>query len=229
MINLFASFELIKRVGKGCYTWNGVDNMRSKLEKVSLSESEILGTDSPTAYSPSESLFDSEAEDELSNSMRHSEKSSKEKSLGTLACQFIRLLKIHGSIAIERAAEILSQNLPHKYKTKVPLSITQIRRLYDVSKVLVTIGLIRQTYDHKRSTLEWTGLASMASTLTHMVESSFARLNFNSEKKLSSFNSQFKKWGSSVSTCDSLGKRSCRDVIDLLEAEDLISKESFKL
>lgn len=34
LINLFTSFELIKRVGKGCYTWNGIEVMRSRLEKV---------------------------------------------------------------------------------------------------------------------------------------------------------------------------------------------------
>jgi len=31
LINLFNSFELIKRVGKGCYTWSGVESMEAKI------------------------------------------------------------------------------------------------------------------------------------------------------------------------------------------------------
>ncbi len=78
-----------------------------------------MNSDNITYYSPSESHFESDVDEELSNSIRITDKNTKEKSLGTLACQFIRLLKDHGSIGIEKAAEILSKNLPHKYKTKV--------------------------------------------------------------------------------------------------------------
>ena len=78
-----------------------------------------MNSDNIAFYSPSESQFESDVDEELSHSNRHTEKSTKEKSLGTLACQFIRLLKDHGSIGIEKAAEILSKNIPHKYKTKV--------------------------------------------------------------------------------------------------------------
>jgi hypothetical protein len=100
-----------------------------------------------------------------------------------------------------------------------------------VSKVLVTIGVIRQTYDHKRSTLEWIGLGSMVSTLTNMVESSFARLSFASVggDKKQAFASQVKKLCPAALDFESLGKRRCKDVIDLQEAENFISREGLKL
>ena len=44
---------------------------------------------------------------------------TKEKSLGTLAYKFIRLLKMNKMMAIEKAAEVLSHNITNKYKTKV--------------------------------------------------------------------------------------------------------------
>lgn len=72
----------------------------------------------------------------------------------------------------------------------------------------------------------------MVSTLTNMVESSFARLNFASvggDKKQASYTSQVKKICPSNLDFDSLGKRRCRDVIDLQEAENFISKEGLKL
>lgn len=73
--------------------------------------------------SPSESNCDSEDEDnqqtEYSKLACGIDKNAKEKSLGMLACKFIRLLKAHKFIAIEKAAEILSQNIANKYKTKV--------------------------------------------------------------------------------------------------------------
>jgi len=69
-------------------------------------------------------------------------------------------------IAIERAAELLSQNMEsNKFKTK-------IRRLYDVSKVLMTIGLIRQIHlnENKRSALEWIGPENMKETISCMLK-----------------------------------------------------------
>lgn len=45
---------------------------------------------------------------------------TKEKSLGIIAFNFLKLLQKEKTLTIERAAEILSQNLePNKYKTKV--------------------------------------------------------------------------------------------------------------
>lgn len=75
------------------------------------------------APNESESGFCSDDEDEQTASTKQSfrDKYSKEKSLGVLACKFIRLLHGHKYIAIERAAEILSQNITNKYKTKVGL------------------------------------------------------------------------------------------------------------
>lgn len=54
---------------------------------------------------------------------------------------------------------------PNKFKTK-------IRRLYDVSKVLMTIGIIRQVHlnENKRSALEWIGTDNMKDTINKMLK-----------------------------------------------------------
>ena len=108
----------------------------------------------------------------------------------------------------------------------------KIRRLYDVSKVLITIGLIKQIYDNKRSTLEWLGVSEMTSKLNLMVKNSFARLWFSSEKKGNSSNSSMgspsmQSIASSIPKYPLLpsdylvGKRLC---IDPFEAEEFIEK-----
>lgn len=99
----------------------------------------------------------------------------------------------------------------------------QIRRLYDVSKVLITIGLIRQTYDNKRSTLEWMGIENMVSKLNHMIKSSFARLFFGIDSKPGQVTSGAKKCSPVMGSSEFLGKRIC---IDPLEAEAYIAKRN---
>lgn len=87
-----------------------------------------------------------------------------------------------------------------------------------MSKVLITIGLIQQSYDNKRSTLEWLGLEHMSQKLTNMLESSFARLQFELDRKGGTGSS-----GKKVAPCPSefLGKRWC---IDPIEAEAYIAR-----
>lgn len=100
---------------------------------------------------------------------------NKEKSLGILAFNFVSVIQREKLIAIERAAELLSQNMEsNKFKTK-------IRRLYDVSKVLMTIGLIRQVHlnEHKRSALEWIGPDNMKETITNMLQEPLKEPNFH--------------------------------------------------
>ena len=53
----------------------------------------------------------------------------------------------------------------NKFKTK-------IRRLYDVSKVLITIGVIKQVQENKRSVLEWVGLDEMKEKIIKIVQNS---------------------------------------------------------
>jgi hypothetical protein len=86
--------------------------------------------------------------------------------------------------------------------------------------VLITIGLIRQTYDNKRSTLEWMGIEFMVCKLNHMIKSSFARLLFGLDGKSPSGVSA-KKCLPVISSSEYLGKRIC---IDPLEAEIFIAK-----
>ena len=91
------------------------------------------------------------------------------------------------------------------------------------SDQLITIGLIRQTYDNKRSTLEWMGIENMVSKLNHMVKSSFARLFFGLDSKAGHSPSGAKKCSPVLGASIFLGKRIC---IDPLEAEAFIAKRS---
>jgi len=194
LINIFSSFELIKRVGKGSYVWKGLESMESKIKLIlerssSISEnsedesSSITFLQTNYTSKPSNKLSHCSEDtcDTIISSKRkdfsiHSEKSflsnnkednlTKEKSLGILAFNFVSVIQREKLIAIERAAELLSQNMEsNKFKTK-------IRRLYDVSKVLMTIGLIRQVHlnEHKRSALEWIGPDNMKDTINNMLK-----------------------------------------------------------
>lgn len=193
------------------------------MQRVDKYYNQILKDSDCDTVNGSDSGFCSEEDEQqtVSTKVASYDKYSKEKSLGVLACKFIRLLQSQKYIAIERAAEILSQNIANKYKTKVPALMTQIRRLYDVSKVLITIGLIKQTYDNKRSTLEWLGVEFMVSKLNHMIKSSFARLIFGLDGKPSNICVATKKNLPIPGPTEYLGKRIC---IDPLEAEAFIAK-----
>lgn len=92
-----------------------------------------------------------------------------------------------------------------------------------MSKVLITIGLIRQTYDNKRSTLEWMGIDNMVSKLNHMIKSSFARLFFGIDSKAGQLPAGTKKCSPVIGSSEFLGKRIC---IDPLEAEAYIAKRN---
>lgn len=82
---------------------------------------QILKENDHETGNTSESGLCSEEDDQktVSTKVASNDKYSKEKSLGVLACKFIRLLQAQKYIAIEKAAEVLSQNIANKYKTKV--------------------------------------------------------------------------------------------------------------
>ena len=80
--------------------------------------------------------------------------------------------------------------------------------MYDVSKVLMTIGLIQQVHlnEHKRSALEWIGPENMKETINRMLKEGHTNTEW-----LNLFKILFDK--SSTSSCsndisDVLGKRS---------------------
>ena len=86
----------------------------------------------------------------------------KEKSLAILAFNFLRIIQREKVIPIERAADILNNNIKNLEQNKFK---TKIRRLYDVSKILMTIGIIKHVQQNKRSAQEWVGIQNMKDSI----------------------------------------------------------------
>ena len=103
----------------------------------------------------------------------------KEKSLGIIAFNFLRIIQREKLIPIEKAADMLSNNIknlePNKFKTK-------IRRLYDVSKILMTIGIIKNVQENKRSAMEWVGLENMKDTILKIASNN--NISYNDQMKI---------------------------------------------
>ena len=86
----------------------------------------------------------------------------KEKSLGSMCLCFLSFMASCNESSIEAAAESLS------HIQKAPGSIelrSKIRRLYDISKILSTVGLIQNVSQNKKPLLRWLGIEKMKETV----------------------------------------------------------------
>jgi hypothetical protein len=84
-----------------------------------------------------------------------------EKSLGSMCYCFLSFMKSNHESSIETAAESLTKPLN---KGKPLNSITfrsKIRRLYDISKILATVGLIENLSENKKPIMRWVGSENM--------------------------------------------------------------------
>lgn len=89
-------------------------------------------------------------------------KLKKEKSLGSMCFCFLSFMASKRESSIEAAAESLS------HISKPPGSIelrSKIRRLYDISKILATVGLIQNVSQNKKPLLRWLGPDKMKETV----------------------------------------------------------------
>lgn len=89
-------------------------------------------------------------------------KLKKEKSLGSMCFCFLSFMATTRESSIEAAAESLS------HISKPPGSIelrSKIRRLYDISKILATVGLIQNVSQNKKPLLRWLGPEKMKETV----------------------------------------------------------------
>jgi len=106
----------------------------------------------------------------------------------TLACMtfsFISLVRSKGTISLERAGQVLSNNNILHLKSKT-------RRLYDICKVLAAIGLISTSQDTKRAIIvKWLGPGNIQRVLQPLLVSKNVKLkidkqNFKAQKMRSS-------------------------------------------
>jgi hypothetical protein len=94
-----------------------------------------------------------------------------EKSLSSMCYCFLSFMKSRQESSIENAAESLTKSLPN---TKPVNSITfrsKIRRLYDISKILATVGLIENLSENKKPIMKWVGSDNMLKVVTEISNS----------------------------------------------------------
>ena len=94
-----------------------------------------------------------------------------EKSLSSMCYCFLSFMKSSLESSIENAAESLTRSQP---ATKPVNSITfrsKIRRLYDISKILATVGLIENLSENKKPIMKWVGPENMLKVLNEISNS----------------------------------------------------------
>ena len=136
IINVLESVEMVSRLAKNKYRWNGRNQLEATLAKLhALAEKENLP--SPTVASPQ----------------------NRDKSLGVLSQRFLMLFLTSSTktVCLEDAAQTLidgHQADSAKCKTKV-------RRLYDIANILTSLKLIQKVYvslnNSKKSAFQWIG------------------------------------------------------------------------
>ncbi|EGD82756.1 hypothetical protein PTSG_03407 [Salpingoeca rosetta] len=154
VVNVFEGLELVTRKGKNTYIWKGFDNINGTLAK--LKALSITHLDSPTR--PSHTL-----DAPQQSPLQESEATKKERSLGVLAQRFIMLFMRapDGMVSMDEAADklIFGPGCPEEKRSK-----TKIRRLYDISNILMSLNLIAKVseppsrHDNKRAVFRWSSI-----------------------------------------------------------------------
>jgi hypothetical protein len=130
------------------------------INRVSKGVYKWLGTDSILEFLNSLPNFKN-----LSDSLKT------EKSLGSMCYCFLAFMKSTGESSIETAAESLTRSVN---KEKPLNSITfrsKIRRLYDISKILATVGLIENLSENKKPIMRWVGADNMLKVVRNISSS----------------------------------------------------------
>ena len=98
-------------------------------------------------------------------------KLKQEKSLSSMCYCFLAYMKTNKQSNIELAAESLTVSGPQEYSQQTICFRSKVRRLYDISKILTTVGLIENISQNKKPLLRWVGIQNMQSVL-HIISSS---------------------------------------------------------
>eukprot|EP00049_Salpingoeca_infusionum_P021549 m.3667 g.3667 ORF g.3667 m.3667 type:complete len:661 (-) comp4275_c0_seq2:542-2524(-) len=143
VINLFEAIELVTRVARDQFTWNGTSNLDDSLKTI---HSSYLTSEKTPNF----------------------EKRLRESSLGIVCRLFMGLLIAESRVpTLDSAARVLFGSKlinPQKYKTK-------LKRLYDIANFLRTMGLAERVFDahvelqesgHKKPSYVWTGMLNIS-------------------------------------------------------------------
>ena len=84
-----------------------------------------------------------------------------EKSLGSMCYCFLAFMKSFKESSIENAAESLTKSSAENKPVNPITFRSKIRRLYDISKILTTVGLIENLSENKKPIMKWVGALNM--------------------------------------------------------------------
>ena len=121
IINILECLEVVSRLGKNTYRWNGLQRIPATLKK-------LANMDQVPPY-------------------------RRDKSLGLLCLNFLHLF-LHNQpvLSLKQAAVCIADNCDeHQVKTK-------IRRLYDISNILVYLRLAEKSWSGSKAVYVWRGV-----------------------------------------------------------------------
>ena len=120
------------------------------IDRVSKGVYKWLGTASILAFLNALPRFE-----ELASALKQ------EKSLGSMCYCFLSFMKSNLESSIENAAESLTKTPSQKKPVNSISFRSKIRRLYDISKILATVGLIKNLSENKKPIMKWVGPQNM--------------------------------------------------------------------
>mmetsp|Transcript_17507 Transcript_17507/g.27984 ORF Transcript_17507/g.27984 Transcript_17507/m.27984 type:complete len:396 (-) Transcript_17507:101-1288(-) len=141
IVNILESVEVMSRLGKNQYKWNGFDMLKSALQRL---QNEAQGK-------------------EKARESRRGE-TRKEKSLGLLSRRFVQMFFKSESriVTLDQAGNSLVDNKPTanaKGPPKKNMYKSKVRRLYDIANVLTSLNLIYKIHlvDTRKPAFMWQG------------------------------------------------------------------------
>jgi len=140
IVNILESVEVMSRLGKNQYKWNGFDMLKSALRRL---QNEAYGRDS-------------------SRESRRGGDTRKEKSLGVLSRRFVQMFFKEESriVTLDQAGNALVENKPNgSGKVNPKKNKSKVRRLYDIANVLTSLNLIQKIHlvDTRKPAFMWVG------------------------------------------------------------------------
>ncbi|KAI5665578.1 hypothetical protein M9H77_15431 [Catharanthus roseus] len=182
IVNIFESVGVLTRKAKNQYTWKGFTAIPQALEilmkgglqekfNASIGRNVVNLSDDNECREP----LNSKADKSLEGSEPQKVDGRKEKSLGLLAQNFVKLLLSSNElISLDRAASLLLGDI------RDPTSMrTKVRRLYDIANVFASMNLIAKTRhpDSGKPAFKWIGVQGQ------LKQGSSAALNEHESKR----------------------------------------------
>jgi transcription factor E2F7/8 len=127
IINIYQSLDIVKRLARKNYLWNGLGHFVTKLELL------MEKTSNPC-----------------------NEPSQVHRPFEELTTDFIVFMsQSKSSTSLENAAEQFEENFGTAAKKTFK---TKVRRLYDITNVLMSLGIVRKVRRNNRQEFQWIGL-----------------------------------------------------------------------